>query len=99
MAEALSLLGTPPDPGWGCLVAPPPSGLHFSVQWSVVSDLLADEVVFHGEHGGRARGDANLGVDAGRDGLQSLVRSTADGQSLFEARSRHEAEHLYLAVA
>ena len=43
---------------------PPPPGLHFSVQWLVVSDLLADEVVFHGEHGGcRAGGDANLGVD------------------------------------
>jgi hypothetical protein len=30
----------------------------------LVSDLLADEVVLHGEHGGcRAGGDANLGVD------------------------------------
>jgi hypothetical protein len=30
----------------------------------LVSDLLADEVVFHGEHGGcRTGGDADLGVD------------------------------------
>ena len=66
-----------------------------------VPDLLADEVVLHGEHGGGSAGrDADLRVDM----LDVMARGLRRDPELtcnlsVRVPARHEAKHLDLAFA